>query len=102
MSELLQKQFKFTEMLGELILYAYRNGFTLTLGEGFVSSGTGHMKGSLHYIRLAQDLNIFKDGVWLQDGTGLDVLHDFWDSLGGAKRIEKDLNHFSVEWAGKR
>jgi len=55
-------------MLGKLIIKAYELGYELTLGEGYDDDGVGHMKGSMHYIRLAQDLNLFKDGVWLDKG----------------------------------
>lgn len=61
-------QRKFTLMVGKLILKAYETGYELTLGEGYDDDGVGHMKGSMHYIRLAQDLNLFKDGVWLDKG----------------------------------
>ena len=60
-----QAQRKFTKMLAKLILYIYDIGLEATLGEGYDDDNVGHMKGSLHYIRLAQDLNIFKDGIWL-------------------------------------
>ena len=100
MSELGVIQRKFPLMIAKLITHAYELGYELTLGEGFNAEGVGHKKGSNHYIKLAQDLNIFKDGVYLQDGTGHKELHDYWDTLGGAKRIEKDLNHYSVEYLG--
>jgi hypothetical protein len=89
-------------MLAKLIIYAYDIGYELTLGEGFDDDGVGHMKGSLHYIRLAQDLNIFKGGKYLTDGTGHKELHDYWDKLGGAPRIKNDLNHYSIEYGGRR
>ena len=99
-------QRKFTLMLGKLILKAYELGYELTLGEGYDDDGVGHMKGSMHYIRLAQDLNLFKDGVYLGSGPeaekGHGMLHDYWDELGGAKRIPRDLNHYSMEYQGRR
>lgn len=101
MSELGDAQRKLPLMLSKLILHAYEIGYELTLGEGFNAAGTGHKEGSNHYIKLAIDLNIFKDGVWLKDGTGHRELHDKWDELGGAPRIEKDLNHYAVIYQGK-
>lgn len=99
-------QRKFTLMLGKLILKAYELGYELTLGEGYDDDGVGHMQGSMHYIRLAQDLNLFKDGIWLSGGPeaekGHGMLHDYWDELGGAKRIPRDLNHYSMEYQGRR
>ena len=101
-----EAQRKFTLMIGKLILKAYELGYELTLGEGYDDDGVGHMKGSLHYVKLAQDLNLFKNGVWLDKGPEMEkghgMLHDYWDSIGGARRISKDLNHYSYAWQGKR
>jgi hypothetical protein len=102
MSELLDRQLKFPLMLAKLIIHAYEMGYEITLGEGYDDDGIGHMAGSTHYVKLAQDLNLFKNKVWLKDGTGHDKLHDYWDSLGGAKRIPNDLNHYSLEYQGRR
>lgn len=101
-----QKQRKFTLMLADLLHFAYANGYELTLGRGAVSEAAnaadgGHPK-SLHLLRLAQDLNVFKNGVFLTDGSGHDELHDFWDSIGGAPRIADDLNHYSLAHEGMR
>ncbi len=100
MSELGDKQRKFSLIIAKLIIHAYELGYEATLGEGYNAAGTGHKEGSNHYIKLALDLNLFKDGVWLKDGTGHRELHDYWDSLGGAPRIEKDLNHYSLKYNG--
>jgi hypothetical protein len=44
--------------------------------------------------------------VWLDKGpeceAGFAMLHDYWDSIGGSKRIDKDMNHFSLEYQGRR
>ena len=86
-------------MLALLILHAEQLGYQLTLSRGYASEAAnkadGGHKTSLHTQRLAQDYNLFKDGKYLSDGSGHDVLHDFWDSIGGAPRIVKDLNHYS-------
>jgi len=96
-----QKQRKFTLMLGQLICYAYSLGYEFSLGRGSVSKAAnkadGGHKRSLHLLRLAQDLNLFKDESFLTDGGRHSVLHDYWDKLGGAKRIAKDMNHYSLE-----
>jgi hypothetical protein len=101
-----EEQRLFVHMIGKLILFAYDNGYELTFGESYDDDGQGHMKGSTHYIRLAQDFNLFKDGKWLDKGAEMEkghgILHDHWDTLGGAKRIDKDLNHYSFEWEGRR
>ena len=95
-----QKQSNFVSMVSDLIRYAYANGYEMTFGDAYATSG--HMDNSNHYLRLAIDLNLFKDGKWLSDGTGHDFLHDYWDSIGGAKRIPNDLNHYSLEHNGRR
>ena len=114
MSELLEKQIKFTLMIAELIGYAYRSGYQLTFGDAYrdprVHGDFGEKKSyaaakSVHKLRLAVDFNLFKHGKLL---TGIQAeeahhdLHDYWDMLGGAPRIEKDLNHYSMEMYGVR
>ena len=95
-----EKQRAFSKALAQLILYAYEQGYEISMGD--VWAKTGHKVNSNHYIRLAADLNLFKNGVYLTDGTGHAILHDYWDTLGGAKRIDKDLNHYSFEHEGRR
>lgn len=99
MSELRQKQSRFVVMVADLIQYLTAKGYRLTFGDAWAK--TGHRENSLHYDRLAIDLNIFKDGEWLTDGRGHDEGHDFWDSIGGAARIPEDANHYSVEHEGR-
>ena len=103
MSELSNKQFNFSLMLGNLLIYIYEQGYTVTYGD--VYALTGHKKNSNHGLRLAADLNLFLDGIWLDKGEGMvkahGLIHDYWDTLGGAKRISNDLNHYSVEYQGR-
>jgi len=98
-----ETQSHFVLMLGMLIKFAYQHGYELTLGEGYVSSGTGHMKGSLHYIKLAQDLNLFKDGEYLTETKDYEELGKYWELLGGAWGGRfGDGNHFSFPWGGRK
>ena len=103
MSELLNKQHSFSLMLGKLLIYLYEKGYKVSMGD--VYALTGHKQNSNHGLRLAADLNLFLDGVWLDAGEGMikahTVGHDYWDTLGGAKRIVKDMNHYSVEYQGR-
>jgi hypothetical protein len=101
-----QKQRKFVGMLGRLYVWMYANGYECSLGRGFVSAEEnervgGHPK-SNHLHGLAQDINLFKDGEYLTDGTGHVEMHDYWDLIGGAARIGKDLNHYSIKHNGIR
>lgn len=105
---LLEKQWLFTECLGKLIAHTYSKGWKLSLGDGYRPDQKGHMKGSLHYSRLAQDLNLFVGGVWItKDHPAWHELGRFWLSLDplcawGGEFQSVDLNHFSVEHDGKR
>lgn len=99
-----QKQSKFVLMISDLVRFAYANGYELTYGDAWAK--TGHRPGSNHYRRLAVDFNLFKDGVWLDKGPAMEkghgMLHDYWDYIGGAARIEEDMNHYSLEHNGMR
>ncbi len=71
-------------------------------------------KNSVHKVSLAIDIRI----MWRQVGASkesklikvkpkeeLEILaraHNYWDTLGGAKRIKHDLGHFSVSHKGMR
>ena len=98
-------------MVAKLIEYAYSQGYELTLGDAYRDPrvhgehGVKHGYGaaySNHKQRLAIDLNLFKDGVYLDSGKEHGPLHDFWDSIGGAPRIASDMNHYALEWQGRR
>jgi hypothetical protein len=102
-SELLEKQWRFARMVPILILAAHGMGYNVTIGEveRHASATHGHPK-STHRVRLAIDLHLFLDDQYLTDGTGHHELHNLWDSLGGAKRIAGDLNHYSLSHDGVR
>jgi hypothetical protein len=59
---------------------------------------------SIHQDRLAMDINVFKDGVYLSNTSDLEILGSYWESLdvecrwGGRFR---DGNHFSLEHNGR-
>ena len=90
-------------MVAQLIQHADSLGYSMTYGHAWRSPEcTVGSEVSLHRDRLAVDLNLFKDGVWLKDGSGHDELHLFWSSIGGAERIPGDFNHYSVEHEGRK
>ena len=103
METLRQKQSRFVLMVARLIEHADSLGYSMTFGHAWRSPAcTVGSEVSLHRDRLAVDLNLFKDGVWLKDGSGHDELHVFWSSIGGAERIQNDLNHYSLEHERRR
>lgn len=69
------------------------------MAEVYAKQGKG-IKNSCHTVRLAIDLNLFKNGKYLTDGTGHDVLGSFWKTLDTDARWGgdfKDPNHYSFE-----
>ena len=104
--------------LGDLFRYASSKGYALTLGEGFIQNPRKtregavvedgvHMRQSLHYERLAQDLNLFVGGQYIRDGEHLAwiELGTYWEQLSPLCRSGirfKDANHFSISPDGKR
>ena len=100
---MVDKQNKFSRMVALLILHAQELGYQVTLGDAYrpPDANYGHPK-SNHKKRLAIDLNLFLDGKYITDGQGHDELHDYWDTIGGSERIERDMNHYSVLHKGIR
>lgn len=91
-----QKQRVFAKMIGRLISFAYGEGFELTFGDAYAVSG--HMKNSLHYKRLAIDLNLFKNGRYLTKTKDHEPLGLFWEAIGGSWGGRfADGNHYSLE-----
>ena len=113
MPSLGDKQRAFTRMLADLIIFAYEQGYELTVGDAARSSSLhgefGVKKGysaaySVHKLRLAQDYNLYINREWIEtsDHPAWDELHNYWESIGGAKRVPNDANHFSVSHNGYR
>ena len=95
------KQSRFVRMVALLIIEAHRLGYELTFGDAYAT--TGHMRNSLHYQRLAIDLNLFRDGEYLVTTEDHLPLGEYWESIGGAwgGRFE-DGNHYSLSHQGRK
>jgi hypothetical protein len=62
----------------------------------------GHTN-SVHKSGLAADIHLYDaEGRYLASGEEHKKFHNYWDSLGGAKRIDNDLNHYSLSHNGVR
>lgn len=107
-----QKQSRFAREIPRLIDKAHELGFEVTLGDAYrdprvhgaigVKLGYGHSK-SAHKNRLAIDLNLFKDGVFLASTEAHRELGEWWESQGlnhawGGRF--NDGNHYSIEYEG--
>ena len=108
---LLQSRFLMT--IAKLIYYAHEKGYEVTLGRGREDKETNARHGgipeSLHLDGLAQDLNFFKNGVWLKKGEDLKIFGEWWLAQGpefkwgGAFKGKNigDANHFSYSIGGR-
>ncbi len=89
-----EKQSLFVHKIAQLILYANREGYDLSFGDAWARSG--HREGSYHYERLAIDLNLFRDGVYLKNTKDHEPLGIFWEQIGGTWGGRwNDGNHYS-------
>lgn len=103
-----EKQSLFAKLIGQLLGWITSNaGWEVTFGDFNRPDQHGHMDNSLHYIRLAADINLFVDGVWKdEDCPEWQTIGAYWKGLHslcrwGGDFTEKDLNHFSLEHNGK-
>jgi len=74
-----KQQSKFALLLAHLILSIVNRGYEITIGD--VWAHDGHKENSLHYSRLAVDINLFRDGEYLKDTTDHAELGLYWESL---------------------
>lgn len=113
---LLDKQQIFPHLLSNLFDFCADHGYKVTLGEAYRPKETAALyerqgrgiSNSLHCSRLAVDLNLFKDGVFLTKTEDYELVGKFWEGLstdeyectwGGRF---KDGNHFSVSHNGAK
>jgi hypothetical protein len=109
-------QEEFAQSAARLIKKASELGYGVTFGDAYRSpqqaaanavSGAG-ISNSLHCDRLAIDLNLFKDGVYITDDHGHRELGTWWKSIGPRYRwggdfsTRKDYNHYSLSPDGVR
>ena len=116
------KQWIFLQNVGNLIMYAAKNGYKLTLGGGYrtedqqwlyyngktITDGKlvdttrkSKTMNSKHLKRLAIDFNIFKNGVLTYDIKDVELLGRYWESLNSKNEYGgfwewKDIPHFQM------
>ena len=114
-----ETQRKFSLAVGNLICKAYMRGYEVTLGDAYrdprlhgpigVTRGYGH-RNSNHKRRLAIDLNLFRDGSYLDMTEDHRELGEWWEAHGeeiglplrwGGRFRNPDGNHYSCEWRGQ-
>jgi hypothetical protein len=107
-----KKQSEFARLVGKLILKAYDLGYEVTLGDAYrdprvhgamgVRKSYSHPK-SAHKIRLAIDLNLFKNGEFLETSEDHRSLGEWWERQHPLARWGgrfDDGNHYSFEHDG--
>lgn len=102
--------------MARLILKAVEMGYEVTLGDAyrspeeasrFANLGVG-ITNSLHTVRLAIDLNLFKEGKYLTYTAAYSPLGEWWEKQSTEAYTccwgghFKDGNHFSIEHQGVR
>ena len=89
-----EMQSRFVQMQALLIAYATMLGYELTLG----SREAKHNPKGFHYKQLAEDYNLFIDGVYKRGTEVHRPLGEFWKFIGGTwggDFKKPDGNHYS-------
>lgn len=103
-----QLQRKFARLLPRLIDKAHELGFEVTIGDAYrdprVFGKMGERLGygesnSCHKLRLAIDLNLFRNGKFCKSTEDHRALGEWWESQGGSwgGRFQ-DGNHYSLQY----
>lgn len=108
-----QKQTLFATLLVELIEHMFDSGYEVTIGEVYRSPeeaerlaklGKG-IRNSLHTIKLAADINLFKNGQYLSSTESHRAMGEWWEKQHPLCRWGgrfNDGNHYSLEHGGRR
>jgi hypothetical protein len=110
-----EKQELFMMLMPMLVGEIFRRGYTCRGGELWrppemmalnAQAGRGSLN-SVHGLRLAIDLNLFKDGVWLQKSEDHEPFGIYWEGLHqlcrwGGRFKRRDGNHYSLEHEGRK
>ena len=100
-----ERQSEFASKVPMLINKALELGYEVTLGDAYRDprehGSFGERKGygeskSFHKLRLAIDINLYKEGKYLTKTEDHKVLGEYWESLGGSWGGRfNDGNHYS-------
>jgi hypothetical protein len=85
-------------------------GLQIALAEGMdrrtkKDPTSDHMKNSLHDLGLAQDLDLYRAGVYLNNTADHRILGEWWEKQHSLARWGGrfgDGNHYSFEWEGRK
>lgn len=108
-----EKQELFARLYAKHLVWLHKHHYDTRLGDVFAS--TGHRPGSNHYLKLAADINLFKNGQYLRDTFDHQESGEMWESRhelcrwGGnwdkddhpGEPGEDDGNHYSLLHEGR-
>jgi len=109
-----KKQELFVRLIHQLKGFIFEQGYDIREGDAFrdprVHGEWGEKKGygsaySVHKLKLANDINLFKDGMYLTKTEDHKVFGEYWESLHPLCRWGgrwNDGNHYSLEHEGKK
>ncbi|MBX2809491.1 MAG: hypothetical protein KTR20_12775 [Cellvibrionaceae bacterium] len=101
-----KKQELFSRLLVKLMAYAFDCGYEMRLGHALRCQNCPvGRKTSCHKLKLAQDINLFLDGVYLSNTADHQRLGEYWESLHPLCRWGGrfgDGNHYSLEHKGRQ
>jgi len=114
MGTLESKQFLFSRKYLLLLDWLFNHGYDVTLGEAWRSDATAELdaeqgKGishSLHRLRLAVDLNLFHNGIFLTQMNDYLPAGLYWEGLSDSENLFcwggrfGDSDHFSLSYNG--
>ena len=108
MSELGTKRKLFTKCVCKLLQVMLEAGYEPMIGK----DGMKHMANSLHFDGLAVDIDLTKNGVYLDKTSDHEVFGRYWEGLdadcywggNGLKQdgLKNDGNHYSVTMDGRK
>ena len=140
MSELSDKQKRFTRDIAKLLAYMWEMGYECAFGEALRSNEQAEINSlgpegretvaalvqpvyadlaakirdngknngirlSIHQDKLAIDLNLFKDGVFMDKTEDHLVFGEYWEAMTPENRWGgrfRDGNHYSKEYQGRK
>lgn len=97
-----QKQELFARLYAEHITWLYSQNYQVRLGDVFAREG--HMPDSLHYLKLAGDINLFRDGEFLTRTLDHKFSGEKWEKRHPLCRWGgrfQDGNHYSITHGGR-
>lgn len=97
-----EKQELFAILYAEHIVWLYQMGYKVRMGDVFAHDG--HKENSNHYLKLAGDINLFKNGSFLTETEQHKESGEMWESRHDMCRWGgrfNDGNHYSLIHNGR-